>query len=254
MQDDIRLQYNQTLDESHHGHPTVVHLVHTGARGRPSIAIDPDFLRWAYTHRSTSAIGRFLGVSRRVVRDALIDHGIATPQTSPFVYYEDSGSTTPDSLQLESSSMQTGTSNLNQPWTGDLEDDILNHSFSIPQTLSVDIPESALPLAHIGSLSSDQLDDLILRLRRHYTRAGITMLEGMLRRLGYHVPREHIRQSLLRIDPVQRVFERIRIRRRTYSVPGPNSLWHHDGQHGIFYHYNMNYLLIAIYQGLFVGA
>lgn len=38
----------------------------------------------------------------------------------------------------------------------------------------------------------------------------------------------------MRIDPVQHVFQRISIRRRVYSVPGPNSLWHHDGQHGRF--------------------
>jgi hypothetical protein len=31
---------------------------------------------------------------------------------------------------------------------------------------------------------------------------------------------------------VRRIFERIRIRRREYRVLGPNSLWHHDGQHG----------------------
>jgi hypothetical protein len=31
------------------------------------------------------------------------------------------------------------------------------------------------------------------------------------------------------------VFQRITIRRRTYHVPGPNSLWHHDGQHGSFF-------------------
>ncbi|KAJ7900776.1 hypothetical protein B0H13DRAFT_1560470, partial [Mycena leptocephala] len=47
------------------------------------------------------------------------------------------------------------------------------------------------------------------------------------------IPERRDRQSLLRIDPVQRVFQRITIRRRTYSVPGPNSLWHHDGQHGL---------------------
>jgi hypothetical protein len=58
------------------------------------------------------------------------------------------------------------------------------------------------------------------------------MLRGMLQRLGYRISRERITQSLLRIDPVQRVFQRILIRRRVYSVPGPNSLWHHDGQHG----------------------
>jgi hypothetical protein len=84
----------------------------------------------------------------------------------------------------------------------------------------------------LSSIIDDELDSLLFRLRQHYRRAGLSMFDGMLRRLGHHVPRARIRQSLLRIDPVQRVFQRITIRRRTYSVPGPNSLWHHDGQHG----------------------
>ncbi|KAJ3925780.1 MAG: hypothetical protein NXY57DRAFT_874288, partial [Lentinula lateritia] len=60
-------------------------------------------------------------------------------------------------------------------------------------------------------------------------RAGIRMLNGMLRRLGHIVPYEHIQYSLLRIDPIQRVFDRIRIQHQGYSIPAPNSLWHHDG-------------------------
>ncbi|TDL14094.1 hypothetical protein BD410DRAFT_705387, partial [Rickenella mellea] len=83
----------------------------------------------------------------------------------------------------------------------------------------------------LSDLSNDELDHLISQLRTEYRRAGITMLDGMLRSLGFRIPRERIRLSLIRIDPVQRVFQRIRIRRRVYSVPGPNSLWHHDGQH-----------------------
>ena len=81
-------------------------------------------------------------------------------------------------------------------------------------------------------ISDAELDAVITELRSHFQRAGITMLDGMLRYLGQQVPRERIRQALLRLDPVHRVFERIRIRRRVYSVPGPNALWHHDGQHG----------------------
>ena len=72
------------------------------------------------------------------------------------------------------------------------------------------------------------------------------MLHGMLLRLGHLIPRERIRQSLLRIDPVQRVFERIQIRCRTYSVPGPNSLWHHDGQHGKENQFSLFLFQIAI--------
>jgi hypothetical protein len=233
MQTDIRLQYNQALDESHHGHPTVVETVHARARGRPSIAIDPDFLRWAHSHRSTSAISQFLGVSRRTVRNALINYGIALPQSSPFVYYDPVS----EGDAIQSTNLDSTQTKLNQQEVA--EDDILNDNITFlpSQQFASDILQSSqAPSLRTSPLSDDQLDHLILQLRGHYTRAGITMLHGMLRRLlGYHISREAIRQSLLRIDPVRRVFERIRIRRRTYSVPGPNSLWHHDGQHGTFY-------------------
>ena len=82
-----------------------------------------------------------------------------------------------------------------------------------------------------GPILDSELDILIQQLRAHFRRAGISMLDGMLW-LGHRLPRERIRESLMRIDPVQRVFQRIQLRRRVYSVPGPNSLWHHDGQHG----------------------
>ena len=81
-------------------------------------------------------------------------------------------------------------------------------------------------------MTDDKLDELVIRLQSHYCRAGISMLDGILCRLGHRIPCEHIRASLLHIDPVQQVFECIHIWRRVYSVPGPNSLWHHDGQHG----------------------
>ena len=174
----------------------------------------------------------------------MINYGIALPQTSPFVYYDsESEGDTIQELEADLGSNQAGISELNQQ---EVEGDhILNHTFTFPlsQTFSSDILASPPSMSRTGPLSDDHLDHLILQLRGHYTRAGITMLDGMLRRLGYHIPREAIRQSLLRIDPVQRVFERIRIRRRTYSVPGPNSLWHHDGQHGTFYSYYLNFLL-----------
>ena len=86
----------------------------------------------------------------------------------------------------------------------------------------------------LSIISDEDLDSVILQLRQQYTRAGITILHGMLRNLGYRIPRERIRRSLHRIDPVHHIFSRIRIRRRTYSVAGPNALWHHDGQHGKF--------------------
>ena len=80
-----------------------------------------------------------------------------------------------------------------------------------------------------------------MQLRQTFIRAGTTLLHGMLRRLGYRISYQRIRQSLLHIDPIHQVFDRIRIRRRVYSFPGPNALWHHDGQHGkpSFVYYNI---------------
>jgi hypothetical protein len=50
MQIDIRLQYEEVLDHSHYGRPTVVQRIHTGLHGRPRVHIDPEFLQWAYAH------------------------------------------------------------------------------------------------------------------------------------------------------------------------------------------------------------
>lgn len=237
MQNDIRLQYQEALGESHHGRPSVMEHIHTGGPGRPRIQIDPDFLRWAYGHRSTSGIARFLGVARSVVRNALIEHGIAQPQQNPF-----SSAASPQPEPQHDFPPQAPPIELDSSET---HDDILDPHLPIPNQLPSGLdtnispssgPENATqPVSFTGPLSNmtdDELDDIIIRLRSHYRRAGISMLDGMLRRLGHRVPRERVRLSLIRIDPVQRVFSRIRIRRRVYSVPGPNSLWHHDGQHG----------------------
>jgi hypothetical protein len=222
MQMDIRLQYEEALDQSHYGCPTVVERIHSGLRGRPRVHIDPDFLRWAYAHRSTSGIARFLHVGRRTVRNALLEYGIAEPQDNPF----------DPTIEDEEDDRS-------------LYEDLLDPNIPLPAGLPIDVPnrqsynstdQQALPVVSFtGPLSTildGELDTLIQQLRAHFRRAGISMLDGMLRRLGHLLPRERIRESLMRIDPVQRVFQRIRIRRRVYSVPGPNSLWHHDGQHG----------------------
>lgn len=227
MQDDIRLRYEQTLDESHHGRPTVVETVRTGGRGRPRIHIDRSFLQWAYGQRSTAGISRFLNVGRNTVRRALLDFGIAESQEDPFhANSEAAGDDGQDDIHLLE--------------RDDLLDPNIPFSFN-PSNTDADLQPSTSDqhsrsvVSYTGPLSTltdDALDELILQLRSHFHRAGISMLDGMLRRLGQRLPRERIRASLMRIDPVQRVFQRIRIRRRVYSVPGPNSLWHHDGQHG----------------------
>ncbi|KAJ7664653.1 hypothetical protein DFH06DRAFT_918240, partial [Mycena polygramma] len=113
MQNDVRLQYNQAVDQSHQGHPVVIETVQTGSRGRPSYEIDPDFLQWAYSLRSTSSIARFLGVSRATVRTALLAHGIAPQESAP-------------------------------------------------------VPEIASYTGPLSTISDDELDNVLIRLRRHF--------------------------------------------------------------------------------------
>lgn len=223
MQNNVQLEYRDAIDASHNGRPTVIKLAPTGGRGRPRIVIDPDFLRWAYSQRTTASIHRFLGVSRATVRRALLEYGIVTPESDPFT-----GPNLPDEPAID---QQDGL-NLEH-------DDLPDPDLALP-AFPTDLEELAQPAVisftgPLSDISDDELDLLIGRLRSHFRRAGLAMLDGMLRRLGHRVQRERIRACLLRIDPVRRIFERIRIRRRNYSVPGPNSLWHHDGQHGGFF-------------------
>ncbi|KAG8921378.1 hypothetical protein FRC01_000283 [Tulasnella sp. 417] len=216
LQGEVGVAHRVAVDQSHQGIPTVVEYIYTGRRGRPRIHIDPSFLQWAYAFRGTSGISDFLSISRSTVRTSLLDYGIAEPGLYPFA-------TIP---------------NVDGP---DLEDqDGHNYSPLVPlEADNQDIQEPAASSnaptlsSRISGWSDDELDEGIIRIRVHFPKAGIAMLHGMLRTLGQHVPKERIRRSLLRVDPVRRVFERLRIRRRTYEVPGPNALWHHDGQHGL---------------------
>jgi len=57
---------------------------------------------------------------------------------------------------------------------------------------------------------------------------------GHIKSLGYRVQRRRIRKSLVRIDPENAALRwGIIIKRRKYSVPWPNSLWHLDGHHSL---------------------
>ena len=87
----------------------------------------------------------------------------------------------------------------------------------------------------LSNVSDSDLDAEIRRIREDgFNRAGVTVLHGLLLSIGLRVSRERIRRSLLRVDPENRIFRAQPIRRRAYNVPGPNAIWHHDGQHGRF--------------------
>ena len=82
------------------------------------------------------------------------------------------------------------------------------------------------------NVSQTDLDEIASLYIRLHPRAGYRSFQAFLCSQGLKVKREHVRDCMLRIDP-SGVSARLRqcIQRRTYSVPGPNSLWHLDGNH-----------------------
>lgn len=114
MRLDIRLEYQDAVDASHHGRPVLVQQIPSDGPGRPRIHIDPDFLRWAYGHRSIAGISRFLRVGRTTVRNALLAEGIFEPQANPFPSQQDDASPVHDT-------------------DANMQDDILDPDLPIPQ-------------------------------------------------------------------------------------------------------------------------
>ena len=90
-------------------------------------------------------------------------------------------------------------------------------------------------LSHISeydTISDKDLDALVGNFVSTFPTAGQKTLAGHLSSLGYRIQRVRIRESLYRVDPLG-VEQRSRrlLHRRKYKVPGPNSLWHIDGNH-----------------------
>ena len=84
MQTDVHIRYQEALDMSHHERPTIIRTIFTGNHGHPCISINPDFLHWAYLHRTVLGITCFLGIHRDMVQSALLEHGIVKPQENAF--------------------------------------------------------------------------------------------------------------------------------------------------------------------------
>ncbi|KAK7445427.1 hypothetical protein VKT23_014844 [Stygiomarasmius scandens] len=230
MKHDVSVRLDQVRESEHAGRPIVVWEERTGGRGRPRTVIHPWFLAFAYYNRRTTHLGQYLGVSSRTVRERLLELGIAAPGDRPAFAREDI-----DEAE------EVGENEVEEDGAGSEHNILLNPDQEIPDSLPEDVETEAQNLRHrnrsyLSEISDSDLDSLILHLKTHYRRGGVAMMSGMLRRLGHVVQDNRIQESLRRIDPYHRAFSRIRIRRRGYSVPGPNSLWHHDGQHALFLH------------------
>ncbi len=102
------------------------------------------------------------------------------------------------------------------------------------QTLYNTIRQSGSPsiFATYTEISDPALDAAISRIKEQHPNNGEVMICGYLMAEGIRVPRSRVRASIHRVDPVG-VEERRRraVRRRVYTVPHPNHVWHIDGNH-----------------------
>ena len=87
-------------------------------------------------------------------------------------------------------------------------------------------------LTQYAPISDKELDALVEKFVSAFPTAGLKTLAGHLSSLGYRIQRARVRESLYRVDPLG-IEQRSRrlLHRRKYKVPGPNSLWHIDGNH-----------------------
>jgi hypothetical protein len=90
--------------------------------------------------------------------------------------------------------------------------------------------------SHSGALSDDELDRYLTILIQDFPTFGRRLATASLRANGIIVSEVRVRDSLVRIRGVPGTFGGRRVHRRRYQVAGANSLWHHDGQHGIDYY------------------
>ena len=90
-------------------------------------------------------------------------------------------------------------------------------------------------LDRFSHISNDELDKLIRGyISRHGNTTGESYLFGFIRSKGIRVQRDRVRSSLTRVDPENTALRwACVITRRVYSVQGPNSLWHIDGNHAL---------------------
>ncbi len=83
-------------------------------------------------------------------------------------------------------------------------------------------------------VTDDALDDMIKDIVAGNDQLGSEAVRAHLRAGGVRVQRDRVRKILIRTNPraaALRAMAQRRPHRRLYSVAGPNSLWHLDGNH-----------------------
>ena len=87
-----------------------------------------------------------------------------------------------------------------------------------------------------STITDEQLETEVNNLCTLYPNVGYRTIKGMLFSKGHRVQELRVRQAVQQCDPCGVLYRKLfmstnRIQRRTYSVSGPQALWHIDGNH-----------------------
>ncbi|CAM4598776.1 unnamed protein product [Leuciscus chuanchicus] len=91
-----------------------------------------------------------------------------------------------------------------------------------------------------STVEDRELDVTVREILSGHPNTGYKMMLGHLRARGIRVQRRRVKESMHRVDPRGVMMHTLRLqtrRRRQYSVPAPNSLWHIDGNHKLIRHF-----------------
>ncbi|XP_069119686.1 uncharacterized protein [Argopecten irradians] len=101
-------------------------------------------------------------------------------------------------------------------------------------TLWRKLKEMNIGLLRFTDISDEDLSNEMCSIYQNHPHCGLSMMQGHLRAKGISVPKRLVQKILREMDPASSVLRwGLMARRRKYSVPGPNSLWHIDGHHAL---------------------
>ncbi|KAK6984673.1 hypothetical protein R3P38DRAFT_3332768 [Favolaschia claudopus] len=105
----------------------------------------------------------------------------------------------------------------------------------------------------VSVVSNEELDRLLSETLEVFPQFGRRMIRGHLKSQGYRIPRDRITASYLRVHGAPAIFGDRQISRKKYRVPGPMSLAHLDGQHGLIRYKIVIHCIIDGYSRFVLG-
>ena len=82
-------------------------------------------------------------------------------------------------------------------------------------------------ICRFSDITNEDLEHIILDVKGSMPEVGERLTMGVLRSRGIIVPRHRVHQILHKVDPISTaLWWHSKTNHKSYSVPGPNSLWH----------------------------